>query len=112
MGVSLKDGKKGIALMVFSSACVCTGQLFWKMSGGEISFYLCIGFILYITGALAMLVAYRYGSLSVLQPMLSLNYVFALLLAVSVLGEKITLVKFIGILIVTASVILMGGAED
>ncbi len=107
-----RKNSKGITLMIFSSVCVCTGQLFWKLSGGSFSSYFFLGFFLYIIGALVMLIAYRYGSLSVLQPMLSMNYVFALLLAVLVLGEAISLTKLIGIAIVTASVILIGGAKD
>ena len=112
MDGSVKKSKKGIALMLISSVCVCTGQLFWKLSGGSFSLYLFLGFLLYITGALLMLVAYKYGSLSVLQPMLGMNYVFALVLAVFVLGENITLAKSIGIALVTLSVILIGGAKD
>lgn len=107
-----KTNSKGITLMLFSSVCVCTGQLFWKLSVGSFSLYFFLGFLLYITGAVIMLFAYKHGSLSVLQPMLSMNYVFALLLAVFVLGEAITLTKFIGILLVTFSVILIGGAKD
>jgi drug/metabolite transporter (DMT)-like permease len=44
--------------------------------------------------------------------MLSMNYVFALLLAVFVLGEQITLTKGIGIVLVTMSVILIGGGKN
>ena len=43
-----------------------------------------------------MIIAYRYGSLSVLQPMLSLNYVLSIIMAAFVLKEQINLSKCIG----------------
>ena len=46
------------------------------------------GFAFNEVGALVMIVAYRYGKLSVLQPMLSLNYVVSIVLAALVLKEK------------------------
>ena len=69
---SLKENGKGILLMLVSSICVYTGQLFWKLSSKELLFLL-LGFVLYGIGAIVMLIAYKYGSLSVLQPMLSFN---------------------------------------
>lgn len=99
--------------MLLSSVFVCTGQLFWKLAqNGNIAAYLLIGFILYALGAVVMLVAYKFGSLSVLQPMLSLNYIFTIFLANWVLGELITPLKLLGILIITMSVIMIGGGDE
>lgn len=61
--------------MLLSSICACVGQLFWKLSADQGFWIAVIGFGFYGAGALIMLIAYRYGSLSVLQPMLSMNYV-------------------------------------
>lgn len=71
-----------------------------------------LGFVFYGIGALVMLVAYRFGSLSVLQPMLSLNYVLSIVLAAVVLREAITLWRVIGILIIILGVVLIGGGDD
>ncbi len=98
--------------MVISSVCACLGQLFWKLSGAENLVYLLIGFALYGMGALIMIYAYRFGKLSVLQPVLSLNYVLTILIAGLVLNEPITVTKVIGIIVVTAGVILIGGGDD
>ncbi|MEE1218639.1 MAG: EamA family transporter [Ruminococcus sp.] len=108
---SLKDNGKGILLMLVSSLCVCTGQLFWKLSAENIIF-LFVGFILYGIGALVMLMAYKFGSLSVLQPMLSLNYVFTVILASVVLHEEITTTTLIGMIIVFIGTILIGGGDN
>ena len=71
----LKDDlKKGIGLMILSSVCSCIGQLCWKLFTLQTNTgWLFAGFFLYLIGALLMIVAYRFGKLSVLQPILSLN---------------------------------------
>lgn len=112
METSFSKNKKGILLMILSSICVCIGQLFWKLSAEEGITLMIIGFIFYVFGALIMLIAYKFGSLSVLQPMLSLNYIFTIFLAAFVLGEIITPIKLIGIAVITVSVILIGGGDN
>ena len=69
------------------------------------------GFGFYGVGALVMIVAYKFGKLSVLQPMLSLNYVLSIILASIILKEKITLLKCIGVLIIIAGVVLIAGGD-
>ena len=108
---SLKKNKKGILLMLCSSICVCIGQLLWKLSSNGNILYLIIGFLFYGVGALVMLIAYKFGELSILQPMLSANYIFTIILASLVLKEVITLKKVIGILIITMGVITIGGGN-
>lgn len=90
---SFQKNKKGILLMLVSSVCVCIGQLLWKLSAEEGILVLLAGFAFYGVGAMVMILAYRFGKLSVLQPMLSLNYVLSILLAALVLKEEITLLK-------------------
>lgn len=110
---SLKKNKKGIALMIISSICACSGQMFWKLATLNNSLiYLIIGFILYGIGALVMIFAYKFGKLSVLQPMLSLNYILTIILGVLILNENITILKIIGILIITAGVFMIGGGDE
>ena len=108
---SLKENKKGIFLIILSSICVCIGQLFWKLGANGSYMYIIFGFCLYGTGALLMLISYKYGSLSVLQPMLSLNYVITIFLSYFVLNEQITINKLIGIFIIIFGVILIGRGD-
>lgn len=109
---SLRKNKKGICLMLCSSLFVCVGQLFWKLSATNNLFFLIIGFTFYGIGALVMLYAYKFGSLSVLQPILSANYIFTILLATFILHEQFTIFKLIGILIITVGVLFIGGGES
>ena len=71
-----------------------------------------IGFAFYGLGALIMIIAYKFGSLSVLQPFLSLNYVLSIILAAIVLKEPVTIGKVIGVLIIIVGVMLIGGGDD
>lgn len=109
---SMKKNKKGILLMLVSSICVCIGQLLWKMSTEQGLLLMLAGFAFYGIGALVMLVAYKYGSLSVLQPMLSLNYVLSIILARIVLKEEITILKCVGVLIIITGVVLIAGGDE
>ena len=109
---SIKKNYKGILLMILSSLFVCIGQLFWKLFTNGNILFLILGFILYGFGALIMIYAYKFGSLSVLQPMLSCNYIFTIFLAHFFLNEEITLIKVIGIMIIMFGVILIGGGDD
>lgn len=109
---SLRKNKKGIILMLISSTFVCVGQLSWKLASSYGLLSLILGFILYGIGAIVMIIAYRYGTLSVLQPMLSLNYVLTIILAITILNEVITKVKVIGIITIVIGVILIGGGDD
>ena len=108
---SLRMNKRGIFLMLVSSICVCIGQLFWKLSAEQGLLIMMVGFLFYGVGALIMIVAYRFGKLSVLQPMLSLNYVLSIVLASAVLNESVTLIKCIGVLVIMTGVVLIAGGD-
>lgn len=98
--------------MFVSSICACVGQLFWKL-GNEFGLgVMVVGFYFYGMGALIMLQAYKYGKLSILQPMLSLNYVFSIILGAFVLKETVTVWKSIGVILIILGVILIAGGDE
>lgn len=104
---------KGIVSMLASAFCVCFGQLFWKFSESTLCVSLFLGFFFYIVGALLMVFGYRFGKLSQLQPLLSASYAISILLGFIFLNEPITILKCIGVLVITFGVILIatGGKE-
>lgn len=102
---------KGVSLMAFSALCVCMGQLMWKLSANGSLVMLMTGFVLYGVGALAMLFAYRFGKLSVLQPVLSISYILSLVLAVLVLGESVGIFKILGTGAIMIGLILITRGE-
>jgi len=97
--------------MLLCSACLCLGQLVWKLMPDYNIIYILGGFAIYIIGALSMISAYRYGELSVLQPINSVSYVFAALIAVFILHEKITPAEIAGIALITGGVIIIGAGK-
>jgi undecaprenyl phosphate-alpha-L-ara4N flippase subunit ArnE len=110
---SWKKNKKGIFLMMLSSVCACLGQLLWKKAtaGEHFIFYLFLGIAVYGIGAVLMLVAYRFGKLSVLQPILSFNYVLSLVLGAVVLHENISYLNIAGVCIILLGVLLISGGD-
>jgi len=111
MKESFVKNRTGILMMLCSSVCVCFGQYFWKLSENSI-LWLIVGFALYGAGALIMLLAYRHGSLSVLQPMLSANYILGMIIAVTLLGEMVRWYNLLGVLLVLIGVVLIAGGDE
>jgi len=109
---SIKNNSKGILMMVASSAFVSFGQMFWKMFHTEGLWALILGLVLYGCGAIIMILAYRHGKLSVLQPMLCLSYVFAIFIAVFILQETMTMFRLAGIIVVIVGVVLIAGGDQ
>jgi len=98
----------GILLMLLCSACLCLGPLVWKLMPGYNLVYLLGGFAVFGIGALSMILAYRYGELSVLQPINSMSYVFSAIIAAFVLAEKISPIHIIGIVLIMSGVVVIG----
>ncbi|WP_085994094.1 EamA family transporter [Oceanobacillus senegalensis] len=108
---SLQKNKIGILLMVTSALFTALGQLFWKISGGGINLYLIVGFFLYGLGAVFMIVAFRFGSLSVLHPLLSLGYVFGLFFGSIFLDETLTMKILLGTGLIIIGAVCIGGGD-
>jgi len=104
-----KKGGLGIALMLVCAACLCTGQFVWKYYNGLLP--LAIGLGIYGLGALAMLSAYRFGSLSVLQPVNSVSYVIATIFGSVFFHEPITAGKVLGIALIMLGAFLLARGE-
>jgi undecaprenyl phosphate-alpha-L-ara4N flippase subunit ArnE len=98
-----------MALMVSSALCSSLGQLFWKMAALQRLPVYCyiLGLGLYGAGALLMIAAFRHGHLSILHPMLSCGFIFAILWSVFILREAITAPKLIGIACIITGVIFL-----
>lgn len=102
----------GVAIMLTASLLTCTGQLLWKLSATEDSLVLlACGLGLYGGGALLMVVALRFGELSVLHPMLSAGYVLSLFLGAAVLKERISWMKIAGVAVIILGLVLISLPE-
>mgnify|MGYP004555966655 CR=1 FL=1 len=110
--LSLKKNKIGIMIIIFSAICTAFGQYCWKVWETKGLLTLFIGFVLYGIGAVSMIIAFKFGSLSVLHPMMSIGYVFALIIGYFWLGEALTITKIIGITSILIGVALMGMGDE
>lgn len=125
---SLKKNGKGIILLLISAFSLALGQLLWKKPlenvdvaatlaqgfMGVLGLFLKIlpGFVVYAIGAVVMTIGLGYGELSVLQPINSMSYVFALILsAIFFPAEKIHWITIVGVFVVIAGVIVIGGSS-
>lgn len=109
--MSIKKNYKGFILIIIASLFTSIGQLLWKLSMGEINFQMLAGFMCYGLGAVLMIIAFRFGSLSVLHPMLSLSYIVATILGVTFLHETLKVTQIIGLIIIIIGVVLIGGGD-
>lgn len=108
---SIKKNYKGICIILIASILTATGQMFWKLSHGSNITLIFIGFVCYGLGAVLMIIAFRFGSLSVIHPMLSFGYIFALIFGSIFLKETISVIQMLGIFTIMAGVALIGGGD-
>ena len=110
----MKDKKiyKGIIMMLFSATLACIGQLLWKLASRDgLIILVIIGLWLYGFGALLMILALRYGELSILHPMMSFGYILSLLLGAIVLKEQITMMRCVGVLFIILGLIFLSSSD-
>ncbi len=112
MATKKENSKTGIILMVFSALSSCVGQLFWKLSATNGFVYIILGFFIYGAGALLMIVAYRFGKLSVLQPIMSLAYVFSIFLGFFFLNESISVMKCLSVILIIIGVLFIALGDE
>ena len=70
--------------------------------------YILLGVISCGLGMISLLISFRGGELSVLYPIISLQYIISTLLAVKYLKEKMNLLKWAGITAIIIGIILIG----
>lgn len=72
------------------------------------NYHLFGGVFLYAIGTILFIPALKGGDLSVLYPFVALNYIWVSLLSVKFLGEKMNLMKWMGIACIIAGVSFIG----
>lgn len=118
----MKTKPLAIAIVFFSTLFTSAGQILFKFSSKNLflsSFFLNIEFIVgisfYVLGAILLIIALKYGELSILYPIYSLSYIWVSLLSpIFFPSDEMNLVKWFGILLIIAGVsfIAIGGQND
>ncbi|NQU98253.1 EamA/RhaT family transporter [Candidatus Woesearchaeota archaeon] len=105
-----------IMLVVICTFLTSFGQYFIKLGTAKISGNLISilsvpligGFLLYGIGAVILIIALKYGELSVLYPFIALSFVWVFLLSTFVLKEVILFVNWFGLIFIILGVSLIG----
>jgi len=92
-------------------------QFFYKAGANRLEFdlnsiitnyHIIFGLVLYGTGAILMLIALRYGEVSVLFPIIATSYIWVSLGGKYFFNEPIGIIKWIGISVVILGVSILG----
>mgnify|MGYP002639502239 CR=1 FL=1 len=106
-----------IGLVLLATSLGSFGPLFLKKASGKLTlnlksiflnYHLIIGLIFYAIGTVLFIPALKGGELSVLYPIVALAYVWVSLISVKFLGEKMTQLKWMGIVLILMGVTLIG----
>jgi drug/metabolite transporter (DMT)-like permease len=109
---SYQKNWRGIFLILITSLTLALSQFFWKISSGTNFFWIIAGFFIAGVGMVIMIIAYRYGSLSVIHPFMSMSYVIGIGLGVLVLNERINSFIILGIILIILGNIFIGGGDE
>ena len=106
-----------VLLVILSTVLSSLGSFYMKVASKSITFNIntvitnmpLIGALsLHTLSAVVGVIAYRGGELTVLVPLASLNYIWASLLAIKFLGEKMNTWKWVGVIGIMLGIILIG----
>jgi undecaprenyl phosphate-alpha-L-ara4N flippase subunit ArnE len=112
--------KLGVLIILFCTIFTSVGQLFFKYSSETFTlnifemltnYNLLLGFLFYGVGAALLIVGLKFGDLSRLYPIVSLNFVWVTIISVIFLGEKLNSFKINAVILVIFGVVLIGGSQ-
>ena len=105
-----------IILVIVCTILTSSGQILWKMGAGHVdtlhniitNIPLIAGFVSYGLGAILLIMALKYGDLSVVYPFIALSFIWVALLSIVIFHERISLINWLGIFIIIIGVSLIG----
>jgi drug/metabolite transporter (DMT)-like permease len=106
-----------IALVLFCTLLTSSAQIFYKFAVDKLewnilsiitNYYLIIGLLLYVIGAILLIISFRGGEVSVLYPIIATSYIWVSILSIYFFHEMMNNIKWIGVFIIVAGVALLG----
>ena len=107
---------KVIFMVILCTLFTSSGQILWKLGSASVegvsSFILnpllLLGFVCYGLGAGLLIIALKYGELSVLYPFIALSFIWVNVFSIFIFGELISIVNWLGILSILLGISLIG----
>ncbi len=115
-----KNLKIGILIMLLCTLFTAAGQLFFKYSSESFQLNLTLltnynfilGLVLYGVGALLLIIALKFGDLSVIYPFVSLTFIWVMFISARILGEEMNNFKIGAVIFIIFGVILIARGSD
>lgn len=113
----MKTSLWAVVIVIIVTVLTSSAQMFYKFGAAKLeldfyalitNYYLFSGLFLYGIGAVLLIIALKYGEVSVLYPIIATSYVWVAILAWLFAGESISLTKMAGIMFIVAGVALIG----
>ena len=112
------SSRQSITLVFFCTLFGAAAQILFKLGANELgsgnplamikSMPLVAGCGLYGISAGLLVLALRDGELSILYPVISLTYIWVMLLSLAIFQESMNLYRLLGVLVIVAGVALLG----
>ena len=116
----MKGDLKLIIVMIVCTMFTSAGQIFFKLASKNFAldiiklitnYWLIIGAVLYLIGALLMVYALKFGNLSTVYPFIALSFIWVFLLSLVIFSEKATAFKIIGTISIIIGVVMIAGSK-
>jgi drug/metabolite transporter (DMT)-like permease len=111
----MKTKPWAIFLVIFCTLLTASGQIFLKKGANILfttsiltNFNLFVGLTFYCTAAVLLIIALKYGELSVLYPIIATSFIWVAILSKIFLGEIISPLKIVAIALIIVGVCFIG----
>ena len=108
---SIAKNRVGILVMLFNSVLIATSQLLFRNAVYHGIEYAVIGIIIQLLGTCVMMFAYKFGSFSVLSPVMSISMVLAVAGGKVFFNENVTFLQISGLAFVVVGVGLISAGD-
>jgi undecaprenyl phosphate-alpha-L-ara4N flippase subunit ArnE len=106
----MKTKKWAIGLVILCTLFTASAQFFFKKGAAalpSITIFAVAGLACYAIGAVFLMAAFKGGEVTVLYPIFSTSFVWVVLISQYILGEYISIYKWLGILFIITGIIFI-----
>jgi uncharacterized membrane protein len=112
----MKKYLKPIILIMLCTIFTSAGQILFKLASQNLNsfndiftnYFLFLGFISYGIGSVLMIIALKYGDLSLVYPFVALSFIWVTLLSIILFNELVYLINWFGIIAIIIGVSFIG----